>query len=255
MMKFNFQITSVIIFFTLCFSAINLQAQEVLNASGGKATGSGGTANYSIGQITFNTTTSSGGITISQGVQQPYQEGTLPITLRLFDAIVISKTYVKVIWETTTEINNSHFTVEKRKNGTDWVEVAVVNASKNNSGPSKYQTLDNHPFIGTSFYRLKQTDTNGLFSYSPIKSVYIGSFDEILAYPNPTSNNVTLKLNLTELQQPSYMLFDLSGKTITEQRITDSNSQINLRQLGSGTYFIKVLSNKVEIKTFKIIKN
>lgn len=49
-----------------------LQAQEAVVASGGNASGSGGTVSYSVGQVVYTTPTGTGG-TVAQGVQQPFE--------------------------------------------------------------------------------------------------------------------------------------------------------------------------------------
>jgi len=62
--------TAIVAF--LVFLCLSLQAQDVTDASGGNATGSGGTVSYSVGQVVYTTHTGSSG-TVAQGVQQPYE--------------------------------------------------------------------------------------------------------------------------------------------------------------------------------------
>jgi len=52
-----------------------LHAQESLTATGGEATGTGGTASYSVGQVVYTTNTGTNG-SVAQGVQQPYEIST-----------------------------------------------------------------------------------------------------------------------------------------------------------------------------------
>jgi hypothetical protein len=56
----------------LCFGMFGLQAQQVVTTSGGNATGGGGTASYTVGQIVYTTNSNSNG-SVAQGVQQPYE--------------------------------------------------------------------------------------------------------------------------------------------------------------------------------------
>jgi len=66
-----FSLTTMIVVFLFLF-AIGIQAQETVTSSGGNATGSGGTVSYTVGQVAYNTNTSTTG-TVTQGVQQPYE--------------------------------------------------------------------------------------------------------------------------------------------------------------------------------------
>ena len=88
---------------------------------------------------------------------------------------------------------------------------------------------------------------------------YIGL--ECTTYPNPTSNFVTLKFS-KELNQANYtaVLYDFTGKVLLSKIINDSETTISMENLVPAAYLLKVMQvqeagNKIEIKTFKIIKN
>lgn len=87
----------------------------------------------------------------------------------------------------------------------------------------------------------------------------IDNFPEISlsmkVYPNPVVSLVNLNIeNYTE-NNLEYQLFDLSGKLITTQKISQSETQIQLENLPSAVYLLNVLDNYKVLKTFKIIKN
>ncbi len=75
-----------------------------------------------------------------------------------------------------------------------------------------------------------------------------------ITYPNPTSDYVMLKISDHALDNLSYNLIDINGKAISNGRITNGDTQINMQQLEMGMYIIKVSQNNQELKTFKIIK-
>jgi hypothetical protein len=75
-----------------------------------------------------------------------------------------------------------------------------------------------------------------------------------IMYPNPTSDYVMLKISDHALDNLSYNLIDINGKAISNGRITNGDTQINMQQLEMGMYIIKVSQNNQELKTFKIIK-
>jgi len=76
----------------------------------------------------------------------------------------------------------------------------------------------------------------------------------ILAFPNPATENIKLLVNTSKYSNARFLLFDINGKTIMEDRILTTETLINLELLVPSTYFLKVISNNKEVKTFKIIK-
>ena len=78
---------------------------------------------------------------------------------------------------------------------------------------------------------------------------------ELTAYPNPTTNYLTLNVGKAELSTLNFQLYDISGKLIESRKIISSTETIGMANLPSATYFLKVSNNNNEVKTFKIIKN
>jgi hypothetical protein len=80
----------------------------------------------------------------------------------------------------------------------------------------------------------------------------------VLAYPNPTTDLLLLKVDASttlSIQSLSYQLFDMNGKLVHSKKIESSETSIAMSNLVPAIYFLKVLQSKKEIKTFKIIKN
>ena len=75
------------------------------------------------------------------------------------------------------------------------------------------------------------------------------------AYPNPTTNYLTLNVGNFELSTLNFQLYDISGKLIESRKIISSAEIIAMENLPSANYFLKVTNNNKEVKTFKIIKN
>ena len=78
---------------------------------------------------------------------------------------------------------------------------------------------------------------------------------EVSAYPNPTSDNLTVKVEDYKTANLQYVVFDINGKLLQTVKATGNVTQIEISNLPAATYFIKVLENQKEIKVFKIIKN
>ena len=78
---------------------------------------------------------------------------------------------------------------------------------------------------------------------------------ELTAYPNPTTNYLTLNVGKAELSILNFQLYDMGGKLIESNKITSTTETIRMENLPSSTYFLKVTNNNKEVKSFKIIKN
>ncbi len=78
---------------------------------------------------------------------------------------------------------------------------------------------------------------------------------QIMAYPNPTTSFVNLKIDGADFQGLSYQLIDLNGKEIQNQQINNAETNIQLENLFNANYLLKVNNNSTTIKIFKIIKN
>lgn len=141
-----------------------LQAQDATTASGGDASGAGGSAAYSVGQVVYTSIETASG-SVNQGVQQPYKVSAIGI----------------------------------------------------NTNP----------------------DIDLLMS----------------VYPNPSTTLINLSVQNMDLSNLSYQLFDVQGKLLVSQKITNSQTSIVMEEYATGSYFLNVINNQTELKSFKIIKN
>ena len=78
---------------------------------------------------------------------------------------------------------------------------------------------------------------------------------EVSAYPNPTTNYLTVKVKNYETVNLQYIIFDINGKQLQRVKSMGVETNINIQDYPAANYFVKVLDNKKEIKVFKIIKN
>lgn len=122
---------------------------------------------------------------------------------------------------------------------------------------------------GTSSYSVGQitytsdVGSNGSVSQGvqqPFEIFILGvdEFPEIkvmMVFPNPTTEVITLKTGSYTSEALQYVLFDLNGREVKSQKITQSVTQIHLENLPPTIYFLKVLDQNKLLKTFRIIKN
>jgi len=168
----------------------------------------------------------------------------LPIELSYFGAKRINEGIVEITWQTLLEKNNKYFAIQASADGLEWKELGVVEGRLNSSTATNYIFYDKQ-FISSSYYRLKQVDRDGSFSYSAIKYVEYSSIAEarLLIYPNPSNGTFNLKLvgfqNKTSLK---FSLLSAQGEMIFQDLISfDKDQSIvhfgNTEKLNPGLYF------------------
>lgn len=77
---------------------------------------------------------------------------------------------------------------------------------------------------------------------------------ELLAYPNPTNNALTLNIGNYNNEKLTYQLYNIQGELLASKQITNRNTIISMQDLPMSTYVLSVLVNNLSIKTFRIIK-
>jgi len=78
---------------------------------------------------------------------------------------------------------------------------------------------------------------------------------EITVYPNPTADMVFLKLEMDNLENCDYYLFDLQGRQIQNSNITSKQTEISFAPFESGVYILRIVKEKTLVQEFKIIKH
>jgi hypothetical protein len=174
---------------------------------------------------------------------------TLPVKLASFTATLTTTNKADLKWVTASEINVSHFTIEKSLDGTNFSEAGMMFAYGNSSDKTNYSFSDNlaNSTSTVIYYRLKSVDIDGKFEYSEIRVIRIGKNREsnisILTYPNPAQNELRITIPASwQNKIVSYELFSATGQVVRKTQ-TPSSSQtetINLNTMAPGFYIVKV---------------
>lgn len=161
----------------------------------------------------------------------------LPIELLSFEAEVENGS-VMLDWVTSSEISNDFFTVEKSVNLNDWTLVANVDGAGNSTQSLSYEITDQDPFLGKSYYRLKQTDFDGSYAYFTPRSVDVVA--EYHVYPNPF--NYTIFIEGEELNEVN--VTNIIGQDVTHlveiHFLSDKQIIIDAAALPKGVFLINV---------------
>ena len=166
--------------------------------------------------------------------------GVLPIELLNFSAAP-ENDHVNLNWSTATETNNDYFTIEKTSDGINFETVAIVDGAGNSTHLLNYSAIDENPFAGTSYYRLKQTDFNGQYSYSEIVPVNFTKEEDLFSvYPNPAHGSVKVICPGDKNEMVELSIIDATGKLISTS--TTSIGELDELQLNlsEGMYSIVV---------------
>jgi type IX secretion system substrate protein len=163
----------------------------------------------------------------------------LAVIFSSFD-IVPDNTKVKLTWTTSSENNNSYFTVQRSLNGTDWDDVEKVPGSNNTNSDTTYTADDNNPLPGVSYYRLEITDNTGNVTYSEIKEISFGGhFAGINIFPNPAKSFFSVTGN--DLKNMQVSVYNNLGQLINLSHSAQNNSiTCNVAGLPKGIYYVRL---------------
>jgi type IX secretion system substrate protein len=180
------------------------------------------------------------------------EDSPLPIELISFTATAIDNKEVLCKWITATEINNDYFTVERSRDGNEFEEAGKIDGAGNSTSVLNYSLTDYNPYKGISYYRLKQTDFNGDYSYPQVVTVKIfEDASDILIYPNPSNGIFNIIKN--NMDTPvEFFMFDMEGRLVWKSKLTNASMQIDIRNFGKGIYNLQSTSKEVN-KNFRVV--
>jgi hypothetical protein len=118
----------------------------------------------------------------------------LPVEFLSLEAIQ-NNNKVHINWITETELNSDYFLVQRSKDGDLFEDVLKVKAAGNSSSYKKYACVDEHPYEGVWYYRLKQYDFNGGYFFSKMVAVEFLNEAYVTIYPNPTAGDIYIAVN------------------------------------------------------------
>ena len=170
----------------------------------------------------------------------------LPIHYKSFNVELLHNNSVEINWVTSSEVGTSHFEIERSADASNWRKIGEVNAQGNSQVEANYQWTDKEIFTGTMYYRIKQVDIDGQFSYSSVEQIFKTTSSDINIYPNPC--NMILNISTPANDQASTIeIYSLDGKRILSEQLTEANHKIDVNTLTKGTYMLRVFNSE---KTF-----
>ena len=170
-----------------------------------------------------------------------------PLPLRMVDFSISSeKAQVVLSWQTENEVNTAHFDVERSVDGTNYESIGQVFSLHNSMG-GNYNFTDQFPKTGISYYRLKQVDADGEYTYSKVLTVKRTTSGIITLLPNPATGYIRILSTSTERLQVK--IYSSDGRLMITGMYTPGE-QISISKLTPGMY-MAIINDK----TYKLIKH
>ncbi len=198
------------------------------------------------------------------GVAAP--TSALPIELIDISAMGVND-HIKVVWNVASEMNVSHYELERSENGVDFEHIATLDAEGNSTNTLSYEH-DDYDVRGFQhyYYHVRTVDIDGSYEYTPVVVASIDGYGEgfnenaVTLYPNPTNSNTAVAIHADQQMSISMTVMSASGQLIHEQEllINSGNTIVNLasNQWANGVYIVELrdeLSGKSITK--RLIKN
>jgi pectate lyase len=179
----------------------------------------------------------------------------LPLDLIAFEAKIDDKIdpSVDLKWTTTNEVNTLKFEIERSIDGKIFNKIGEIKA-KNISGQNQYSFTDYSPSNGLAYYRLKQLDQNGQFTFSEIVFIDIKNKQTLNVYPNPVKDGFTVNHEDAK-QGASLKIIGLDGKLIFQRKLIlgAQSDDVDTKILQPGQYIL-TFDNAGEKKSLVFIK-
>lgn len=169
-------------------------------------------------------------------------ETTLPVKLTSFTGKQENQG-VKLIWETASEQNNSHFEILSSVDGVNFKKAGRVNGFGNSTLKRGYSFTDANPSNGINYYKLNQVDFDGKQEASPIIAVRFGISNDSFSVTATENGTVNLRLYSIKSQKIAVSIHDIAGKLILNEdiRVSAGDNNIDLpAQLINGIYIATV---------------
>ena len=158
----------------------------------------------------------------------------------------------KLTWVTASEINNAYFMVERSPDGIEpYEEVGTKDGAGNSNSMRTYELMDPHPLPTITYYRLKQVDFDGKYSYSDIVPLTSPEIIDPYVYPNPTNEGLTIAFG--KVTDAKVTIKNALGQVVLDREVL-SDDHLKVKLPGAtGIYFLQI-EIEGKLTTKKIFK-
>lgn len=175
------------------------------------------------------------------------QVNPLPVEMLVFTGRK-NGTEILLNWETASELNNDYFIIERATDEMAFTEIGRVDGNGNSTQGNSYTFIDSDPAEGNNYYRLKQTDYNGMFAYSDLVVINFTQTQESFVAWNYDPG---IYYECSGWKSPALIeIFDLNGNLIASKEINENRAGIiSLNENATGIYLLRFsCGTSVQIK-------
>jgi hypothetical protein len=163
---------------------------------------------------------------------------------------------VRLNWSTASEQNSSHFEIERSANGIEFTNIGRESAAGNSQSISNYAHWDAQPLNGISYYRLRQVDQNGNYSFSRVLQLKYQTTTAARIVPNPTHGPINLQINTDWTGTYDCRVFNALGVLVENRRgLRAGSHMVDLSKNAKGLYQFTLWSNGQQIQQQWVMKN
>ena len=178
----------------------------------------------------------------------------LPITWLSFSGILQNgKTILN--WTLAKEQNNKEFIIERSNDGIQWTKLFTVLSKGNTSSQSYYNASDTKPVTGINFYRIKQVDHDGRFTYSTILKIEVAKDGtSFIVHPNPANDILNYELlNSGNEVNILFKLYSTECKLLKQLHVNNKYGSFSVKDLPAGIYLLTITNNMGKVENKRIV--
>ena len=173
--------------------------------------------------------------------------GPLPIVLLSWDGWLIDgvESTVHLQWEVASQVNNDHYTIERSRDGYEWVPIGEIAGAGNCNTLMTYTFRDRKPIDGWNYYQLSQTDYDGTTERFDIIAILYSKPITLSINPNPVADDLYLYLEETLKGVTHVTIFNTKGQKIYTKGFIGEYSviQLDVERYRKGYYLLEVDHN------------
>ena len=183
-------------------------------------------------------------------------DAALPVELNSFTGKLADRE-VKLQWQTSTELNNNRFELERRYENRNWILISTMNGAGTRNSLKQYFYLDKEiQFNGKYYYRLKQVDNNGESKYLNEIEVNVNFIPAVYTlennFPNPFNPNTVIRYTLPFDSNLRLSVYNSLGQVVVNELSSGLKSagtydiNFNAYSLTSGIYYYTIQANSTD---------
>ena len=181
-------------------------------------------------------------------------QANLPVELLYFTAECMGEA-TQLQWSTASETNNEYFTIERSSDAVNYEEVARIQGAGTTSQRSDYSFMVDNNSNAITYYRLRQTDIDGkyeIFAPIAIQCQNNKAATEISIYPVPANDQVNIFSSNSPMTRIE--IYSIMGAKVAEESAEGNQAVLNISNLATGVYAVKVFTEDGQVSNVRLIK-